>query len=99
MRERVLAAVSRTRQLPPETTSRSRPRRSGFLVPRLAAAVAIAALVAVAVLAIAQHNTETQLSRARLQSQAIGAILAAPDARILARLTVVGGVTTVDRVR
>jgi anti-sigma-K factor RskA len=95
MRERVLAAVGRTRQLSPETHSRSRPGRSGFLVPRLAAAVTIAALVAVAVLAIAQINTDTRLSRARLQNQAIGAILAAPDARMLARRTAVGGVTSV----
>jgi Anti-sigma-K factor rskA len=96
MRARVLAAVGRTRQLPPETHSRSRSlsrsRPSGF---RVAVAVAMAAAVAVAVLAIVQINTDRQLSQSRRQSQAIAAVLSAPDARILARPTAVGGVTTV----
>jgi len=92
MRARVLAAVGRTRQLPPEMRSRPKPRPSGF---RLSVAVAVAALVAVAVLAIAQVNTSRQLNQARRQSQAIAAVLSAPDARILAKPTTVGGVTTV----
>jgi anti-sigma-K factor RskA len=90
MRTRVLAAVGRTRQLPPE--SRSHP---GIVLPRLVAAVAVAALAAVAVLTVAQVDTERQLRQARQQSQAIAAVLGAPDARILTRSTAVGGVTTV----
>jgi type II secretory pathway pseudopilin PulG len=95
MRPRVLAAVGRTRQLPPETRTTSRLQTRGFMLPRLVAAVAVVALAAIAVLAVAQVNTERQLRQARQQSQAIAAVLAAPDARILARSTDVGGVTTV----
>jgi anti-sigma-K factor RskA len=95
MRVRVLAAVGRTRQLPPETRAPSRLRTPGFRLRPLVAAVAVAALVAVAVLGVAQINTERQLRQARQQSQAIAAVLTAPDARMLAQSTVVGGVTTV----
>jgi Anti-sigma-K factor rskA len=95
MRARVLAAVGRTRQLPPEVRSRSRLRTPGFLLPRLVTAVAVAAVVAIAVLAVAQIRTERELSQARQRGQAVAAVLAAPDARILARSTAVGGVTTV----
>ena len=95
MRARVLAAVGRSRQLPPEARSRSRLQTPGFVLPRLVAAVAVAALIAVAVLTVVQVSTERQLRQERQQSQAIAAVLAAPDARILARSTAVGGVTTV----
>jgi anti-sigma-K factor RskA len=95
MRARVLAAAGRTRQLPREVRSRSRRRTPGFLLPPLVASVAAAAVVAVLVLAVAQVRTERELSQARQRSQAIAAVLTAPDARILARSTAVGGVTTV----
>lgn len=95
MRARVLAAVGRTRQLPPETRSRPRVQTAGYVLPRLAAVVAVAALVAVVILSIAQVGTERQLRQARQQSRAIAAVLAAPDARILTRSTAVGGLTTV----
>jgi anti-sigma-K factor RskA len=95
MRARVLAAASRTRQLPPQTSRRSRPRQSRLWVPRLAVAVAVVAAIAVAALGIAQVKTERRLNQARQQSQAIAAVLVAPDARILTRRTAVGGVTTV----
>lgn len=95
MRARVLAAVSRTRQLPAESRSRSWLQTRVITPPRLVAAVAVAALVAVAVLSVAQVDTERQLSQARQQSQAIATVLGARDARILTRSTVVGGITTV----
>jgi anti-sigma-K factor RskA len=95
MRARVFAAAGRTRQLPPEMRSHSQLQTPGFVLPRLVAAVAVAALVAVAVLAVAQVSTERQLREERQQSQAIAAVLAAPDARIVTRSTVVGGATTV----
>jgi len=94
MRARVLAAVARTRQLPPEIRSRSLSRPRGFKLAVLAA-VATAAAVAIAVLAIIQINTARQLSQSRRQSLAIAAVISAPDARILARPTAAGGVTTV----
>jgi hypothetical protein len=95
MRARVLAAVDRTRQLPPESPSRFRLQTRAIVMPRLVAAVAVAALIAVAVLAVTQVDTERQLRQARQQSQAIAAVLGAPDATILTRPTAVGGATTV----
>lgn len=95
MRARVLAAVDRTRQLPPESRSRSRLQTRAIGLPRLVGAVAVAALVAVAILSVAQVDTERQVRQAHQQSQAIAAVIGAPDARILARSTAVGGVTTV----
>jgi anti-sigma-K factor RskA len=95
MRARVLAAVGRTRQLPAETRHLSRVRAPGFRLRPLVAAFAVAALAAIAVLGVAQINTERQLSQARQQSQAVAGVLTAPDARLLARSTDVGGVTTV----
>lgn len=95
MRARVLAAVGRTRQLPPQRRSRPRLQSRHIVPPRLVAAVAAAALVAIAVLAIVQLDTERQLSQARQQSHAIAVVLGAPDARILTQSTAVGGVTTV----
>jgi anti-sigma-K factor RskA len=95
MRARVLAAIDRTRQLPPEKPSRSRWQTPSFALPRLVAAVAVAAVVAVAILTVAQVDAERQLHQARQQSQAISAVLGAPDARILTRSTAVGGVATV----
>ncbi len=95
MRPRVLSAVSETRQLPPETRRAFQPRLSGLWVPRLTAVVAVAAVAAIAVLGLAQLSTARKLSRARQENQAIAAVLAAPDARILKGRTSVGGLTTV----
>jgi hypothetical protein len=93
LRGRVLTVAARTQQLPAEVP-RLQPRRRS-LVPRLAAAAAAAAITAAAVLGVVQVNTERQLDQARAQSQAIAAVLAAPDARILARSTTAGGIATV----
>jgi hypothetical protein len=98
MRGEVLAAASRTRQLPPSggrllarTTSRrmTRLRRS---LPRSAAAVAVAA--AIVVLAVVQVNTRDQLDQTQQGSRAVAAVLAAPDAHIERSSTTVGGTVT-----
>ncbi len=75
MRERVLAAAERTRQLPPVTENRpargaARPIRSArsarrarqVWVPRISVAVAAAAVVVAGVFGVQQHNTQQRLS-------------------------------------
>jgi len=72
LHERVMAAVGRTRQLPPVT---ARPRLRaldlwtppGVWLPRLAMVTAAVAVVAVIVLSIALSGTRQQLSSARAQ--------------------------------
>ena len=90
MRRQVLAAASRTRQLPPtggRLLARDRPRRVTRLprslrrsLPRSVAAVAVAA--AIVVLAVLQANTRDQLQQTQQASRNVAAILSAPDARI-----------------
>jgi hypothetical protein len=93
MRERVMVAVRQTRQVAPETEHRARSWRPR-LAPVLAAAAAVAIILAVAA-GIRLASTQRQLSAAQAQAQAIGAVLSAPDARILSGRTTVGGVATV----
>ena len=101
MRERVLAAVATTRQLPPEVpeaaSRRSRSSRSAGRgwYPRLATAVAAAALAAAVALGITQATTQHQLHQAQAQNQAMASVLAAPDAQLASRSTLAGGVATV----
>jgi len=95
MRARVLAAAAQTRQLTPDIRRSPRAGTRRRLQVRLAAGLAAAATVAAVLLGITQASTEHQLSQARAQSQQIAAVLAAPDARILARPTAKGGVATV----
>src|ERR1700730_13338167 len=68
LRERVLAAASVTRQLPPEVRQapppRLRPGRSPWL-PRLAAAVAVAAVAAAVALGVVQSSTQHRLDQAQ----------------------------------
>jgi anti-sigma-K factor RskA len=97
LRDRVMQAVGRTRQLPPVAVRR---RWRGWLLwtpssawlPRLATAAAAVAIAAVVVLSIALSGTRQQLNSARAQSQAIAAVLGAPDIT-----TVTGPVTTGGR--
>jgi anti-sigma factor RsiW len=101
---RVLSAAGRIRQLPPPDgdarrrvprlrTGRPRHGRLGW-PPRLAAAVAAAAVAAAASLGVAQVITQRQLASARASQAAIVAVLTAPDARIQAMRTSVGGTVT-----
>jgi anti-sigma-K factor RskA len=95
MRERVLAAAGRTRQLPPLTEDRvvrRRPRR--VWLPRLSVAVAAVSLVAAVVLGITQAVTLNRLDNADAHSRAIAAVLAAPDAQIMTKQTSLGGSVT-----
>jgi Anti-sigma-K factor rskA len=96
---RVLAAVRRTRQLPPAADAQPRPgwwrgRLSGWL-PRLALGAAAAGVTAAVVLAIVLAGTQHRLSVAQAENRAIARVLAAPDARVLTRSTSAGGTATV----
>jgi anti-sigma-K factor RskA len=103
---RVLAAVRRTRQLPPAADTkpgrgpwreRWRERmaqRPGWL-PRLALAAAAAGVAAAVVLGVILAGTQHQLSNAQAENRAIARVLAAPDARVLAHSTSAGGTATV----
>jgi Anti-sigma-K factor rskA len=93
MRERVMAAVRRTRQLAPETDHHARSWRPR--VTPVIAIVAAAAIVVACVLGIRLASTQGQLSAAQAQARAISRVLAAPDARILSGRTSTGGVATV----
>jgi anti-sigma-K factor RskA len=98
MRRQVLAAASRTRQLPPpggRLLARDTPRRLARLrrsLPRSVVVVAMAAVIVV--LAVLQVNTRQQLQQAQQGSRAVAAVLAAPDARIETSSTTVGGTVT-----
>jgi Anti-sigma-K factor rskA len=98
LRERVLAAASVTRQLPPEVRevpqARTRPARSPWL-PRLGVAVAAAAVAAAVTLGVIQSSTQQQLNHARAENASVAAVLAAPDARLAVRPTKDGGRATV----
>jgi Anti-sigma-K factor rskA len=100
MRDQVMAAVARTRQISAteEHARHARPARRQPL-RRLAWAGAALALAAIVVLAVVLVNTQRQLSQTRSQlshaQQAITAVQTAPDARTLARRTSVGGTVIV----
>jgi hypothetical protein len=98
LRERVMAAVARTRQLPPEIRTHARPRRPGprgSWVPWLAGAVAAAAMVIAVVFGFAQAHTQGELNQARAQNQEISGVLTAPDATLLTSRTTAGGAAVV----
>jgi anti-sigma factor RsiW len=94
---RVLAAVRRTRQVPPAADPQPRPgwwrgRLSGWL-PRLA--LAAAGVTAAVVLAVVLAGTQHRLGVAQAENRAIARVLAAPDAHVLTRSTSAGGTATV----
>jgi hypothetical protein len=85
MRDRVMAAVARTRQLPPEVRTHARPRRTRGTapwIPWLSGAIATAGIVIAAVFGFANAHTQHELNQARAQNQA----LAAAQARVEAEL-------------
>ena len=94
LRSAVMAAVAQTRQVPAVAT-RARPERRPRWLPRLvtgAAAVGLAAAVTFGVLLI---NTQHRLNQAQARNQAIAAVLAAPDARVLTGTVASGGTAVV----
>jgi anti-sigma-K factor RskA len=107
LRDRILTAVSGTRQLPPETGRNVRRRWTGavdaasdripvpVLVAEWAWVVAAACVVVVVVLAALLVTTRNQLGQERNQQARVTAVLTAPDARALTRPTSAGGTATV----
>ena len=98
LRGRVMAAIVRTRQLPPEpgTEARARPSRPWApWVPWLSCAVAAAGVVIAVIFGIAAAHTHTELNQARAQNQQIADVLTAPDAKLLTSRTTAGGAATV----
>ena len=86
MRDQVLAAVARTRQLAPEIRTHARPRRTRGTapwLPWLSGAVATAAIAVAVFFGFTQAHTQDQLNTARAQNQS----LAAAQARVEAELT------------
>jgi anti-sigma-K factor RskA len=97
LRARVMAAVARTPQAPPQARPQAQPGPglARTWVPWLSGAVAMAGIVLAVVFGFAQARTEQQLNQERAQNQAIAAVLAAPDARLISQRTGAGGVATV----
>ena len=104
MRDRVMAAVARTRQVPAgdDHARHARPAARQRPLTRLAMVGGALAVVAAVVLAIALVNTQHQLnqanhqlSQAQAQLQAITAVQTATDAKVITKRTSVGGIVTV----
>jgi len=98
LRDRVLIAAARTRQLPPEVRTHARPRRSrGSVpwVPWLSGVVATASIVVAVLFGFAQAHTRDELNQVKAENQAISLLLSAPQAKLLTRTVTNGGVATV----
>jgi len=96
LRDRVLGAVSRTRQLPPNVHDHSSLGRPGLAPrPRLGWVAAAACLVVAIGLAFALLNAERQLQQSKSRAAAISRVLTAPDARAVTKHTSKGGTATV----
>ncbi len=84
MRERVLTAVSQTRQLPPIVDNRpeERPKHSSpwwRLWTGAPYVLAMASVVALIVILVGQASTDRQLDQAKARIAALTAVLSAPD--------------------
>ena len=98
MRDRVLAAAARTRQVPPEVTTHARTRRARSRapwVPWLSGVVAAASIAAAVIFGLAQAHTQDELNQVRAENQAISLLLSSPQVTLLSKSTTKGGVATV----
>ena len=98
LRDQVLAAAARTRQLPPEVTDRARPRRARSWapwVPWLSGVVATASIVVAVLFGFAQAHTQDELDQIRAQNRAISLLLSSPQVTLISKSTTEGGVATV----
>src|SRR6266699_20636 len=98
LRDRVLAAVALTRQLPPEVKTEARPRRTRAWVPWvpwLSGAIATASIVVAVLFGFAQAHTQDELNQVKAENQAISLLLSAPQAKLLTHEVTHGGVATV----
>lgn len=95
LRDRVLAAAARTRQVPPEVSTHARPRRTRPWVPWLSGVVATASIVVAVLFGFAQAHTQDELNQVKAENQAISLLLSAPRAKLLTHVLTHGGVATV----
>jgi anti-sigma-K factor RskA len=98
LRDQVLAAAARTRQLPPEIRTHARQRRTGTRVPWvpwLSGVVATASVVVAVLFGLAQAHTQDELDQVRAENQAISLLLSAPKAKLLTYPVTHGGTATV----
>jgi anti-sigma-K factor RskA len=98
LRDQVLAAAARTRQVPPEVTTHAQPRRARSRapwVPWLSGVVAAASIAAAVIFGLAQARTQDELNQVRAQNQAISLLLSSPQVTLLSKSTTKGGVATV----
>jgi anti-sigma-K factor RskA len=98
MREQVLDATNRVRQLPPSGVrliTADGPRRHRRLSRRLPRPIAVTAMAAAIIaLAVLQVGTRHQLQQAQASNRTIASVLAASDARIQLSSSTVGGRVT-----
>jgi anti-sigma-K factor RskA len=96
MRQRVLAAVPRTRQLPPGPRGPRQAGRLRRLTPARAGVTAglLALAAAVVFLLVVQLSTTSRLHQAQAANRAVAAVLAAPDARVESMPAARGGTVT-----
>jgi len=98
LRDRVLAAAARTRQLPPEVRTHARPRRTRAWtpwVPWISGVVATASIVVAVLFGFAQAHTQQQLNQVQAENEAISLLLSSPQVTLLSHSTTKGGVATV----
>jgi len=101
LRDRVLTAAARTRQLPPEVSTHARPRRTRAWphnvpwVPWISGVVATASIVVAVLFGFAQAHTQQELNQAQAENQAISLLLSSPQVTLLSHSTTKGGVATV----
>jgi anti-sigma-K factor RskA len=95
LRDHVLAAVSRTRQLPPVVDHNGLPSEPPpSRMPRLAWAAMAASLAVIVVLTTVLLRTQGELDSTKAREARVNAVLAAPDARVITRATSAGGTAT-----
>lgn len=104
LRERVIAAAARTRQLSPAPHAHALPAPHAHALPqpgrprwvnRVAIPLAAACLVLAVVLGILLGLARSELGTTRTQQQQVAAVLTAPGARLVSVRTSVGGHATV----
>ncbi len=99
LRDRVLAAAARTRQVPPEVRTHARPRRArtrwSMWTPWLSGVVAVASIAVAVFFGLARAHTQSELNQVRAQNQALTVLLSSPQVRVLSHATAEGGTAIV----
>ncbi len=83
------------RAAPPRAAGPDAGRVRRTWLPRMAALAAAAGVIAAVLLGVAQSATQHRLTQAEAQNRALAAVLAAPDAHLMAVRSTTGGMATV----